>query len=73
MLKEPGFFGSVQREINWWKDKAHELDQENTQLKERIKELEELLNRALVAEGLCTIRWCEEARAALHPTEEEKP
>ena len=32
MLKEPSFFGSVNLEIKWWKDKAHELDQKCDQL-----------------------------------------
>ena len=32
MIEVPGFFGSVNLEIKWWKDKAHELDQKCDQL-----------------------------------------
>ena len=52
------------------RDRADRAEAERDALKARVKELEGLLTRALVAEGLCSIRWCEDTRAALRPEEE---
>ena len=42
MLEAPGFFGSVNKEILWWKDKALELSQRCQELEEKIQSLESL-------------------------------